>query len=105
MLYILQFLLVLHSIDYEQSNAPPSTRTIINTGEVISPCNVCLGDNGVAKAIGMGSIVIGVETRGIRNRVRITNVLYMSKLQSNLLLVSTLLSNKLKVQILSTTRK
>ena len=43
----------------------------------------------------MRSIVVGVETRVIRNRVCIMDVLYMPKLQANLLSVNKLLSNEL----------
>ena len=33
---------------------------IFDTYEVISPCNMCLGDDSMAEAIGMGFIVVGV---------------------------------------------
>jgi len=68
------------------------------TYEVVFPCNKRLGDDIVAKAIGMESIVIGVEMKNIRNEVRITYVFHMPKLQANLFLVSKLLSNGLSVQ-------
>jgi hypothetical protein len=68
------------------------------TYEVVFPCNMRLGDDIVAKAIGMESIVIGVETKNIRNEVRITYVFHMPKLQANLFSVSKLLSNGLNVQ-------
>ena len=55
------------------------------------------GDDSMAEAIGMGSIVVGVETKGIKNRVPITDVLHVPKLQADLLLVSKLLWNGLKV--------
>ena len=61
-------------------------RTIFHTYEVISLCNVCLGIDNVAKAIGMGSIVIGIETNGIRNKICIMDVFHVLMLQSNLLL-------------------
>ena len=60
-------------------------RATFDTHEVISPHNVQLGHNSVAKTIRMGSIVIGVETRGTRTRIRITDVLHVPKLQVNLL--------------------
>ena len=40
-------------------------RAVFDTYEVISPCNICLGDDSVAKAIKMGSIMVGVEIRCI----------------------------------------
>ena len=68
---------------------------------VISPPNVHLSEDSVAKAIGMEFIVVGVETRGIRKRICITDVLYVPMLQANLLSVSKLLLNGLKVQFLA----
>lgn len=76
-------------------------RTTFDTFEVISPHNMDLGNDSVVKAIGLGSIVVGVETRGIRNRVCITDVLHVLKLQANLLFMSKFLSNRLKVQFLA----
>ena len=61
-----------------------------DTYKVISSCNVRLDDDSVAKAI-------GIEMRGIRKKVRITYVLHVLKLQANLLSVSKLLTNGLKV--------
>lgn len=69
-----------------------------NTYEVISPCNVHLGDGSVGEAIGMVSIVVGVKTRSKKTTIHISNVLHVSKLQANLLLMSKLLSKGLKVQ-------
>ena len=74
-------------------------RAAFDTYEVISPCNVCLGADSVAKAIGVGSIVVGVETRGKTTRICITDVLHVLKLQTNLLSMSKLLSNGLKVSL------
>ena len=48
-------------------------RAVFDTYEVISPCNICLGDDSVAKAIKMGSIMVGVEIRCIRNKAHITS--------------------------------
>ena len=56
-----------------------------------------MGNESVAVAIIMGSIVVGVEMRGKMNRNHITYVLYVHNLQVNLLLVSKLLLNGLKV--------
>jgi hypothetical protein len=75
-----------------------SHRTAFDTYEVISPRNVRLSDGSVAEAIGMGSIVVGVETRGKATTIRITDVLHVPKLQANLLSVSKVLSKGLKVR-------
>jgi hypothetical protein len=53
-------------------------RAVFDTYEVISPYNIRLGDDSMgddsmAKVIGMGSIVVGVETKCIRNRIHITS--------------------------------
>ena len=74
-----------------------SHKTAFDTYEVISPRNVRLSDGSVAEAIGMGSIVVGVEARGKATTIRITDVLHVPKLQANLLSVSKLLSKGLKV--------
>ena len=57
-------------------------------GKQISSRNVRLGDNSMAEAIGMGSIVVVVETRGKTTRILITDVLHVPKLQANFLSVS-----------------
>ena len=75
-----------------------SHRTAFDTYEVISPRNVRLSDGSAAEAIGMGSIVVGVEMRGKATTIRITDVLHVPKLQANLLSVSKLLSKDLKVR-------
>ena len=75
-----------------------SHRTAFDTYEVICPRDVRLSDGSVAKAIGMGSIVVGVETRGKATTIRITDVLHVPKLQANLLSVSKLVSKGLKVR-------
>lgn len=72
-------------MNLEATKYMSSHRAAFHTYEVMFPCNVHLGDNSVAKAIGMGSIVIGVQTRGIRNRVCIMGVLHVPKLHANLL--------------------
>ena len=87
-------------IDLEATKHTTSHRVAFDTYKVNSPCNVRLGDDSVAKAIRIGSIVVGVKTRGIRNKVHIIDVLYVPKLQANLLSVSKLLLNGLKVQFL-----
>lgn len=59
---------------------------------------MCLSDDSVVKTIGMGSIVVGNETRGKTNRICIMDVFHKPKLQANFLLVSKFLSNMLKVR-------
>jgi hypothetical protein len=71
-------------------------KTSFNTYEVIFPCNVCLDDDSIAKAIGMESIVVGFRTRGKTTRICITYVIHVSELQANLLLVSELLLKGLR---------
>ena len=39
-------------------------RTAFDTYEVISPHNMHLDDDNLSEAIGMGSIVVGIETKG-----------------------------------------
>jgi hypothetical protein len=68
--------------------------------KVISPCNVRLGDDSIAKAIGIASIVVGVPMRGKIYRIHITDMLHVPKLQTNLLLVNKLSMNGLKVQFI-----
>ncbi len=75
-----------------------SHRAAFDTYEVIAPRNVHLGDDSVVEAIGMGSIVVEVVTRGKMNRIRIENALHVPKLHANLLSVSKLVSSGLKVQ-------
>ena len=40
-----------------------SQKTAFDTYEVISLHNVCLGDDSMAEVIGMGFIVVGVESK------------------------------------------
>ena len=63
-------------------------RVAFDTYEMISPHNVHLDDDSMAKAIGMGSIIVRVKMRGKMTRIYIMNVLYVPKLQANLLSVS-----------------
>lgn len=62
-------------------------RPTFNIYEVIWPRNVQLDDEIVAKAIGMGSIIVGIETRGKTTRTHFTDVFHVPKLQANMLLV------------------
>ena len=73
-------------------------RAAFNTYEVISLCNVHLGDDSVVEAIGMVSIVIGVETKDETTTIRMTDLLHMLKLQANLLTASKLFLKGLKVR-------
>lgn len=57
-----------------------------------------LGDDRVSKTIGMGFIIVGIETRGKANIIHLMNVVHMPKLQANLLSVSKFLSNRLKIR-------
>lgn len=63
-------------------------RATFDTYKVISPQNVRLDNNSLAKAIEMGFIVVDVETRGKMTKICITGVLHVPKLQVNLLSVS-----------------
>ena len=72
--------------------------TSFDTYEVFPPRDVCVSDGSVAEAIEMGSIIVGVETRGKATTIRITDLLHMPKLQVNLLSVSKLVSKGLKVR-------
>ena len=75
-------------------------RAAFDTHKVIFPRNMRLGHDSVVEAIRMGCIVVGVESRGIKNRICIANVFHMPKLQANLLFMSNVLSYMLNVQFL-----
>jgi len=60
--------------------------------EVMALQNVHLGDDSIVRAIGMDSIVVEVIVKGKTKKFRIEHVLHVPKLQSNVLLVSKLLS-------------
>ena len=62
-----------------------SHKATFDTYKILPSRNVCLGDDNMAEAIGMGCIVVSIEMRGI------TDVFHVPKLQANLLLVSKLL--------------
>ena len=63
----------------------------------MSPPNMHLGNDRMAEAIKMGFIVVRVEIKDMMNKICITDVLHMPKLQANLLSVSKFLSSELKV--------
>lgn len=75
-----------------------SNGVAFDTYEVIAPSNVYLNDDNIVQAIGMGSIVNDVLVKGKIKRICIKYVLHMPKLKANLLLVSKVLSNILKVR-------
>jgi hypothetical protein len=72
-------------------------KAAFDTYNVISPLNVRLRGDNMAKVIGMGSIVMRIKTRGKMNTICITDVLHVPKLQANLLSMNKFLSNGLKV--------
>ena len=51
-------------MDTGATNHMTSHKAAFDTYEVISPRNVCLGNDSMAEAIGMGFIAVGVETKG-----------------------------------------
>lgn len=72
-------------------------RATFDTYEVIFPCNVHIDNIHVAKAIGMGSIDVGIQRTCQIIRISNMNMLHVAQLQINLVLVSKLLSNGFKV--------
>ena len=80
------------------SNHMTSHRVAFDIYEVIFLRNVYLGDDNVIKAIIIGFIVVEVMVKGNIKRISIKDVFHISKLQANLLSVSKLLLNELKVQ-------
>lgn len=68
-----------------------------HTYKVIAPLNVYLGDDSIVEEVGMGFIIVKVLMKVIK-MIYIRNVLYVSKLQAILLLLSKLLSNGLKMK-------
>ena len=79
------------------SIAYDSHRVAFNTYEINTPRNLYLDDNSVIQAIGMRSIVTETILKGKINQIRIKDVFHVSKLHVNLLSVSKLMSNGLKV--------
>ena len=73
-------------------------KAAFDTYEVITPRNVHLDDNNVVQAIGMESIVVEAILEGKINQIHIKDMLHVSKLHANLLSVSKLVSNDLKIQ-------
>lgn len=76
----------------------PMHRAAFDKYEIIALRNVHLGDNNIIQAIGMGSITIETLLKDKINRIRIKNMFHVSYLHVDLLSVSKLVSNALKVQ-------
>jgi hypothetical protein len=75
-----------------------SHRAAFYTYEVITLRNMHLGDNSVVQIIGMGSIILEAILKDKINQFCIKHVLHAPKLHANLLSISKLVSNGLKVQ-------
>ena len=58
-----------------------------------------MDDDSVLQAIGRGSILVDTKVGGCTKRIRFKDVLYVPKLQSNLLSVSKIVDKGLNVQI------
>lgn len=74
-----------------------SYRAAFDTYEIIAPRHAHLGNDNFMEAIGIGCIIVEMMVKGKTKRICIKDVLHMSKLQANLLSMSKLLSNRLKV--------
>ena len=74
-------------------------RADFDTFESTSPRKVFMGDDSVLQAIGRGSILVDTKVGGCTKRIRFKDVLYVPKLQSNLLSVSKIVDKGLNVQI------
>lgn len=77
-----------------------SNRAAFDKYKVIAPRDVHLDGNSVLKAIGMNSIVVEVVTYEKMNRIRIKDALHVPTLHADLLLVSKLVSRRLKVKFI-----
>ena len=73
-------------------------RADFDTFEAIPPRRVLMGDDSVLQAIGRGSILVDTKVGGCTKRLRFKDVLYVPKLQSNLLSVSKIVEGGLNVQ-------
>ena len=69
-----------------------------DTFETTLPKKVFMGDDSVLQAIGRGSILVDTKVGGCTKRIRFKDVLYVPKLQSNLLSVSKIVEGGLNVQ-------
>jgi transposase InsO family protein len=68
------------------------------TYQPISNRKVFLGDNGMVEAIGMGCIIVEVMVNAVMRKIRIQDALHVPKLHANLLSVSKLVAQGLKVE-------
>ena len=85
-------------MDLGASKHMTSHKATFDTYELITPCNVHFGDNSVIQTIGIRSIVVEAILEGKNNQICIKDVFHISKLHSNLLSLSKLVSNGLKIQ-------
>lgn len=86
------------TIDLDEIKHITLHKAIFGIYELIPPHDLHLDNDSVVEAIEMNFIVIKMVIRGKANRIRIMDVLHVSKLQVKLLLVSKLVSSRLKVQ-------
>lgn len=62
--------------------------------ESIIAKKVFMGDDSVVEAVKVGSIVMQVDLKGVQKPLTIKNVLYVLKLQANLLSIRKMVANK-----------
>lgn len=72
-------------------------RTAFQMYEVIILRNIHLGDNNIVQTIEMRSIIMKAMLEGKINQICINDVLHVPKLHTNLLPMSKIVSNGLKV--------
>lgn len=73
-------------------------RQAFNFYESIAARKVFMGDDGMVEAVGVGSILMQVDVKGVPKPLTIKNVLHVPKLQANLLSVSKMVANGCTVQ-------
>ena len=66
--------------------------------EEIEPRKVFMGDDTILEAIGRGNIVTSIKVEGVLRQIKITKVLHVPKIHNNLLSVSKLISEGLKIE-------
>lgn len=57
-----------------------------------------MGDNGIVKAIGIGTIEVEVEVKGISKKIILKDMMHVPKMKKNLNLVSKLVTHVCKEQ-------
>src|SRR5579875_1494527 len=72
-------------------------RADFDTFETTTSKKVFMGDDSILEAIGKGSILVDTKVGGCTKRIRFKDVLYVPKLQSNLLSVSKIVEGGLNV--------